>query len=540
MKRLFLVIAVCFIVGAMRFAPCEVAPKPTPTPIPPLEERLATYRKLNATNPSAAFAALQPVDHVQIVDLLARVFMEKGGNYTFATSALRTAKGDDVIARINFHAANSSTDAIRLGFILSLQALLPPSSLDMLLNRVFAEKVDDIQNEIILTLRNFKTAEKTADVFAVLATKAHSDRNSRNAIISLVTHESPRAVELLVSLYNNRKLSPSLKAEALLGLYERKSPELIACVESGINDRDMEVRIVAMFIAGELDFRKFSDKIVSELSSSSWEIRIAAIRACGKLKIVESVPHLLKIWKKEDGKIGEEIHAALLRITGKSFPPYAKVWIAWFENLEEPLSAAEREGEYVSYHGMKTKSKNLCFLVDISGSMSAKAVLPDYAGEGKKQAETTRMELMKAELIRAVSALGKDVYFNVVAFETNVSKWRPSQVQATETTKSEAVSWIRTLQPTGGTELFKGLMEAFGEIEGKNNYVKRPDTIFVLSDGTPNTAPFKNQQEMLAEIARINRVRQITLHTICIGTGGKAFLEPLAAQNGGIFKLIDG
>jgi Mg-chelatase subunit ChlD len=178
----------------------------------------------------------------------------------------------------------------------------------------------------------------------------------------------------------------------------------------------------------------------------------------------------------------------------------------------------------------------MAFCIDFSGSMSAKMtkVSSDYAGEGKTLKDITRMEMVKEELFRVVKSLKADTYFNIIGFETNIKKWRDGQVQATPENRDAAVSWITALQPTGGTNIYDALEEAFGLASGK--YAMTPDTIFLLSDGSPGSGKITNANEILAEIARINRTRNVVINTIGVGTGGEAFLKSLAEQNGGIYR----
>ncbi|MDZ7817024.1 MAG: VWA domain-containing protein [Planctomycetota bacterium] len=253
---------------------------------------------------------------------------------------------------------------------------------------------------------------------------------------------------------------------------------------------------------------------------------------------------MIELWKNEGGRIGEDIHKALLKITGKSFGPRVEYWEHWFNNLEEPVKEGEKEGDYISYHGLETKSKNIAFVIDHSGSMSekVKAKHGGYVGEGAVVKGDTKMAFVKAELIRVIKSLPKDTRFNIVAFEAKVTVWEKAQTDATKRNKSSAIKWVESLRPSGQTNVYDAIVEAFGRMNpgGKVNtrYKGGPDTIFVLSDGLPNAGTIPNAPEILEAVKEMNKIRQVTIHTIGVGKMTKMFLEPLAKQNNGTFKLV--
>jgi len=57
-----------------------------------------------------------------------------------------------------------------------------------------------------------------------------------------------------------------------------------------------------------------------------------------------------------------------------------------------------------------------------------------------------------------------------------------------------------------------------------------------LSDGDPTAGRIIDQDDILREIRRMNRLRQIVIHTISFGAS--PFLKRLAEQNGGQYVEI--
>jgi uncharacterized protein YcaQ len=86
-------------------------------------------------------------------------------------------------------------------------------------------------------------------------------------------------------------------------------------------------------------------------------------------------------------------------------------------------------------------------------------------------------------------------------------------------------------------------------IDRKCNYatsIGGVDTIFLMSDGRPNSGRIEKLNEILSELRKLHRLRKTVIHTVCIGTPDPdlalmadgpdpAFLKRLADENGGDF-----
>jgi hypothetical protein len=77
-----------------------------------------------------------------------------------------------------------------------------------------------------------------------------------------------------------------------------------------------------------------------------------------------------------------------------------------------------------------------------------------------------------------------------------------------------------------------------------------PDTIYLLSDGMPNSGNFTRPNDILREVKRLNRVLRMTVHTVWIDqsrdpakktvSSGATFMKRLASEKGGRFVSIAG
>ncbi|GAB4157425.1 MAG: hypothetical protein Kow00107_06680 [Planctomycetota bacterium] len=529
MNRILLAFLLIFLIGSSGVSADEV------------DDRIAECRKqLRGGHIAEAMAAITPCNDPRIVEEIAKLYKDP----TLALSSsldnvLDTATGLKVFEEIHRQVREGGSDEIRASFAAAVKRIGSVLSKSFVIKHAPKEKDDRVQYELTLALRHYISyGNDASDALYTIAIGKTTLRTAIAAVCALSSAKNQFNARLLVSLFNKGNLPDALRSEALFGAFLAGHEDLSEPVDRALKTGNPGFQVIALTIIADAPLKDFGSKVISFLNSKQWEVRAAAIKACSSLKLVESVGPLIQLWKKETGRLGDDIHRALLRITGKSFGADWRYWDNWFSNLEEPIVASDTEGEYVNYHGLKTRSKNMAFCIDFSGSMSAMvtSVESDYAGEGKKLKETTRMEMVKEELIRVIRSLKSDTYFNIIGFETNILRWRDGQVQATKENREAAISWVSRLEPTGGTNIFDALEAAFGLQAGK--YAMTPDTIFLLSDGSPGAGRITDPAEILEEIGRINRTRNVIIHTIGVGTGGEAFLKSLAEQNGGIYRSV--
>ena len=98
------------------------------------------------------------------------------------------------------------------------------------------------------------------------------------------------------------------------------------------------------------------------------------------------------------------------------------------------------------------------------------------------------------------------------------------------------------LEPWGNTNLSESLLAAFEMTEAgsRPQDTEIADTILFLSDGKSTCGPIKYEEDLLAEIDRLNLHRQVLVHTISLGfEDNKEFMESLAERNGGQHVRIE-
>lgn len=396
-----------------------------------------------------------------------------------------------------------------------------------------------------------------------------------SAIRALAKTRDAEALELIHEACGDRKWEVATGAIQAMARCGDKAGAA-KHVRPEIDDRDPKVATAAIDTCAALGDTGAIDAIIGQLKGKTWQVRLAAANALATLNGDESVRPLLKAvgplvdaLQDEEGRLREDFDAALKAITGYTFGGEPQAWKAWYGGVKDNLAAVvkqrqktnreqERKGGTVSFYGIQTQSKRLCFVIDISGSMQQKASKPAQPGQkadptltggwgdGAKDPDYpvngTKMDVANHELKRAVKALPDDAQFNIVYFSTLVNVYSPKKlVKATSSNKKKTLAWIEhTLKPTLMTNIFDALERAL-ELHGPKidrNYDKGIDTIFFLTDGQPTHGRIRESDKMLEEIRARNRTRKIKIHVIGIGSDAEIdteFLRKLAEENGGTF-----
>jgi hypothetical protein len=156
-----------------------------------------------------------------------------------------------------------------------------------------------------------------------------------------------------------------------------------------------------------------------------------------------------------------------------------------------------------SFFGIREQGQFFVYVVDCSGSMIDEARLPRAA----------------IEVRRSVLALQPPQRFEVIFYnhESMPMPGGPTPRTADLQAKNLLASWLRLIEPDGGTDPRASMRQALG---------MRPDAVFLLSDGA-------YPQGTVEEITRLNG-RKVPIHCVDL-TGGLAgdHLKRIAAANGG-------
>ena len=88
---------------------------------------------------------------------------------------------------------------------------------------------------------------------------------------------------------------------------------------------------------------------------------------------------------------------------------------------------------------------------------------------------------------------------------------------------------VNALQPRGGTNIFDTLELAFRD--------GSVDTLYLLTDGQPSAGRLTDPADILAEVTRWYRTKQIVVHCIAIGLESD-LLKRIAEVTGGEYRSV--
>ncbi len=338
-------------------------------------------------------------------------------------------------------------------------------------------------------------------------------------------------------------------------------------------DKAFEVRLAALDAIGKSRLKKLGKDVLAMLKGPVWQVQQAAIQALGALRYAGAVDPLIEKLK-DPGRLKIDIAEALFKITAWDFGTNYGLWRKTWSRLskldgfriptdEELAKAAKNREKYDkrygkggkknTFAGIPTTSTRVLFVIDVSASMEDLVIdRSKFKGYGSFR----KLDIVKTELKKTVKSLGRNTWFNIIAFASKVKKWKKFLVPGTVSYKASALSFIKSLEPlgtgrgfnsvadgSGKTNTFGALMAAFdldpakGVVltgNGKKKALKL-DTIYFLTDGRPSIGKYVDIEDILREVKKVNETRRIVIHCISIGDFEGSFLKRLAQQNGGVF-----
>ena len=160
-------------------------------------------------------------------------------------------------------------------------------------------------------------------------------------------------------------------------------------VRKAISDKDPKVASAAIDAARSLGDKEAIDAIIAKMlgKKTPWQLQVSAAYALASFGDLKAVGPLVEMMQGTDGRVASDIDDALHQLTGFSQGGDAELWKRWYAGVKDRLAAAvdrqkaaqakaKKKGGTVSFYGITTNSKRICFVIDISGSMRMKAGAP--------------------------------------------------------------------------------------------------------------------------------------------------------------------
>jgi|GEM_PF-615334 len=390
-----------------------------------------------------------------------------------------------------------------------------------------------------------------------------------------------------------------LRLAAMGALGRLRNAEACPALSAVVLEGDGALALAALDALSEIGSASGAEAaVVAAMRHEDWTVRARAIEAVVALRLKAGVGPLIERMELEEGRLRGDAYEALKHCTTWNLGPDPAAWRAWWEKREatfimpdpEKIKAALDKAKTTGdtrmavqktfgekqFLTISTRSENMVFVIDVSGSMDIPFGDPERLKmTGRTYASLQRLAIVKDELITTINDLSDTTSFNIVAFATDVKSWKKQPVRANILSKAEACEWVRKLQPLGvtkggtafevatgmrneeqtegATNIYLAMMTALGEDAedygkprtGSGEYVTETrsddyDTIFFLTDGEPTVGKTVDMLEIRREVQRVNAYRGAQIHVIFVGEFGGEEFQHLAAENQGVFVRIGG
>lgn len=517
----------------------------------------AACRPLAATgNPKAVLILLQAVEKrpPQVrKDAMAALWQEKAAVKAIDEAAMGKVKSI-VVSRQKedvrqegirvLAAPNNMTAAKNLVQILASRGLTED------LGRQVESSLAGFKDDAILTYLFTDALETDAktprQIIALLNVAARKkDKRAKAAATSMLAHKSTEVAGAAVSylaavgieggqdqvikLLKKVKRNPENALDLLINLAESGTPAAGGLLVQVSRTFEGPLRAAAVSLLGRIKSDAALTRVIEVMEDPDISVRTASLRAAQQFKDKRIIGPLIAMMGREQGRLQGEALQHLIKITGQNMGLVVSDWKKWWayakNNFDfKPKAAGKTAVKAVDYYGIEIFSNRICFILDRSSSMKAKA--KDH--ETKQQ--STRVALAKKELIKTLQKLKPGSMVNIITFDANFSPMAKQLTPLTRAGRAKAIRFVQTLKTGSGTNIYDTLSAALKD--------RRVDTIFLLSDGQPSRGKYTNTTTILREIRKQNLTRNVTINTIAIGDERLDFMKGLAKENGGTYIFV--
>lgn len=472
----------------------------------------------------------------------------------------------------------SENEHVRGAAVDDLGEINHPDCLPLLI-AAMKDKSDEVRSRVPGALAKHTTKKGHADLVRELSRKKSLD--VQLAILESFKTTKPKvAYNTIMKLLENKTFE--LKFAAVEVVAEMASDGRVEKVLMGLlEDKSAQIRLVAIEALITLGHEDVVDTCLRLMvEDKDWRVKATCLQALRKFRKKRSIVPLIDMMEREEGRLSDDAHAALVDISGFDYSAKVETWRRWWKRVGAeftPPSAADKkkaaerlrkarsayedaERTYTPYHGIKTKSRRMIFILDTSYSMIEKIPLNERNQAGLEDFRSRygnvqlKVDLCRNELINVIAKLQPHVKFNIVLFDSEAKKWKKKLVSASRGNKGAAYKFLddvnvdyierRTAkEEKGRTNTFAALNIALGlkdepQRKPDKNHTVESDTVFFMSDGMPTEGRIKQPDELLRYFKAVNKRAKIVFHTLTFGHGNVALLKPMAEWSGGEYVVI--
>jgi hypothetical protein len=378
-----------------------------------------------------------------------------------------------------------------------------------------------------------------------------------SCIEQLAGDNSPRVVKFYLKLAKNTDIHLDVFRAVKKALAEMTDAKARAAMYKKASSGPWQIKVMLADILGKIGEKdeEAVKTLIKLLSDREELVILRAASSLGNIGNKNAVKPLIDALKKNKRtKSGpfREINIALRKISGKFIEEYDE-WVKWYADGKglndchpKNYKPGALDGTRPKFFDVDVASRRIIFIIDTSGSMkvddrnpSGRLPLPTA-----ESSSTSRIEIVKMELIEVIKELDSKTAFNIISFNSGVSSWQKALVKANKANRSNAIEYLHRLNPMSQTFTNNALKRAFED--------KKADTIFLLTDGVPtHSGDRKDASRIILNIydfvGKVNRFREVKIFTFAFksmrgdehGKEAFKFLKRLAKDNNGTFKAIE-
>lgn len=196
-------------------------------------------------------------------------------------------------------------------------------------------------------------------------------------------------------------------------------------------------------------------------------------------------------------------------------------------------------------------TENALFVIDRSGSMAGllAGFKPDVTAANRlgitvptlNAGKYVKSDVVKFELKMALSQMLKhyrESTFDVVYFNDVFSSVNSKMVPLTNGSKSNTFSMVDTLSPKGKTNIYDPMKLALEIIERQKATLKGEISIYLVSDGLPNTGTITATTQIVTALTNYNKTKNINVKINTIAIPESTFLKSISDNNAGKYKPV--
>jgi HEAT repeat protein len=333
---------------------------------------------------------------------------------------------------------------------------------------------------------------------------------------------------------------------------EVESPILLAAY-----DKDPRVRISALLALEDLPGGRADLALSDALGADLWPVRSAAIYVLRQRKSGAGVEALIERLEpgREEGRLLDDVHGALVRITGRDLGLLATDWRRWYRKSkglepEEPPAVRPAAPEpRVELAGVRSRARRVLFVVALNQSMNdavradgAKAAPADVRAAGGEALAAwsrarTKLDYARLWLGWAIDHLAPDVAFEVVTYGASANATFSGFVPASLQNRAKAGRRVLSLSASGNASLYSALRAVF-TVETKDpvdpdHLDEGAEVVYFLTDGTSDTGEIRDAYRAFEEAEAWDRYRQIRFFAFGVGGSDTRVIADLGGMGPG-------